>query len=300
MNARYLAYLQLAAAMMTVGSTVIASRIIGEELDPFLAAALRFAVALPVFLGLMRLTGTDIPKVGWRDGALLVGQAATGSVGYTILLIAGVKRTSAADAGIVIGTLPAAAALVAIVVLGERLSKRTIGAVALATAGVLLVISAPSTISGEQSSMLGDALVLGAVFCECLFILLNKRLSQPWPPLALSTAMSGLGLLIAGAFSITAISQLQAIPMSAGLAVLYYALVPTVIGFWLWYSGAARVSGGEAAIFTAIAPITGVILAWLLLGDALTLFRLLGLIAVIAAVLITAMPAAPNWRKCDG
>ena len=99
---------QLTAAMLTVGSTVIASKAIGAGLDP--ATALRFGMALPVFLLLMRLTGTAFPRPGLRDALLLVSQATIGSVGYTVLLIAGTQRTSASDAGIILGTLPAVCA----------------------------------------------------------------------------------------------------------------------------------------------------------------------------------------------
>ena len=83
LSARSVAHLQLTGAMLTVGSTVIASKAIGAGLDPLPATALRFAMALPVFLLLMRLTGTPFPRPGLRDALLLLAQAAIGSVGYT-------------------------------------------------------------------------------------------------------------------------------------------------------------------------------------------------------------------------
>ncbi len=53
-----------AAAMATVGSTVVASRLIAAGLPPFTATALRFAVATPVLWLLMRATG-----MAWRSPA---------------------------------------------------------------------------------------------------------------------------------------------------------------------------------------------------------------------------------------
>jgi drug/metabolite transporter (DMT)-like permease len=289
MSNRYLAYVQLTAAMITVGSTVIASKVIGVGLNPILATALRFAIALPFFLVLMRATRTTFPRPGLRDALLLVAQATTGSVGYTILLIAGTAMTSAADAGIILGTLPAVSALTAALVLREPLGVRTITAVLVATSGVLLVTLTPAERHEESRSLLGDGLVLAAVFCESLFILLNKRLSTPWPPLALSTVMTALGLMVSGALAISQLPHLGApLPLRPVVAVMYYALVPTVAGFWLWYSGAGRVSGGEAAVFTAVAPVSGVVLARLVLGDPITPLRLGGLSLVIVAVFLTA------------
>lgn len=106
MSEKFQGYLYLSLAMILVGSTVIASKIIAAGLAPFTATALRFAIAFPLFLLLMRLTKTPWPKLGWRDWLILIAQAGAGSVGYTTLLIAGLSLTSATDAGVVIGTLP--------------------------------------------------------------------------------------------------------------------------------------------------------------------------------------------------
>lgn len=285
MRSRPLAYLQLTAAMITAGSTVIASNIIGRGLDPVFGTMLRFAIALPIYLVLMRVTRTALPQLSMADALVLIAQAATGSVGYTILLIEGTKMTSAADAGIIIGTLPAVAALTAAVALRERLRKVTLAAILLATGGVLLATLGPRGRLHEARSLLGDGLILGAVICESLFILLHKRLSTPWPPLALATSMTFLGFIISAILAMPDILHSPpSWPLRPLLGVIYYALVPTVGGFWLWYAGASQVSGGEAAVFTAVAPISAVALAALVLDDPLTPARLGGLALVLAAI----------------
>ncbi|MFZ6654877.1 DMT family transporter [Undibacterium sp. TJN19] len=106
MKGKFQAYMYLALAMLMVGSTVVASKIIASGLPPFTATALRFALAFPVFLILMRVSGVAWPKLRRAEWLILLIQAVAGSVGYTSLLIAGVRLTSAADAGVIIGTLP--------------------------------------------------------------------------------------------------------------------------------------------------------------------------------------------------
>lgn len=290
MSNRHLAYLCLAVAMVTVGSTVVASKVIGAGLPPFTATVLRFALALPVLALLMRATRTPWPRPDRHDMLLLCLQAVCGSVGYTACLIAGTRLAPAAEAGIFLGTLPAAAALTSAVLLRERLAPRTLATIALATGGVLVVALAGHG-GGGVHSLRGDALVLAAVLCESLFILLNKRLHVALPPLALSTAMVALGLL--GALPpalLEVIRQPPQFPVSALLGVAYYAFVPTVAGFWLWYAGAARVSGAEASLFTAIAPAAGVLLSGLVLGERVSLPMLAGLVLVVAAVVLQAWP----------
>ncbi len=289
MKTRLIGYLYLAAAMAGVGSTVIASRLAAGGLPPFAATALRFLIATPLLFALMRAQRMRWPRISTRDTMLLVIQAAAGGVGYTVLLICGTKLSSPLDAGVMLGTLPAMSTLIAAVVLRERQTPRDWMAAALATAGVLFVTFAPGQTMPSLRSLAGDALVLAAVACEAVFILLNRRLAAPWPPLALSTAMSGLGFVLAlvpAAFEWHAVATGWTV--GAVSAIAYYALVPTVLGYLCWYAGSARTTGTEAALFTAVAPVSAVLFAVVLFGETLSGTRVAGIALVVAGVVVGA------------
>jgi drug/metabolite transporter (DMT)-like permease len=283
-------------AMVLVGSTVVASRLIGDSVEPFLATALRHAAALPVFLLLMRATGARWPRVGWRDGLLLLVQAAAGSVGYTVLLIEGVQRCGAADAGIIAGTLPAVSALVSVLLLGERPGWRLVASIALATAGVLAVAASPESAGASTAERwTGIALVLAAIGCEALFILANKRLTVEVPALALSTLMSVGGLLLSvlpAAFAWR--STPSVLSGDALAAIAYYAWVPTVGGFLLWYAGSARTSGTRASLATAWLPVSALLLSVWWLGESVRAAQWAGLGCVLLAVVLAAPPVRPR------
>lgn len=293
MSSRMVGYACLALAMIGVGSTVAASRLAGAGLPPFTATALRFLIAFPLFWLLMRTRGLSWPRLGRHDLVLLVIQAGAGSVGYTVLLIAGTGLTSAADAGVMLGTLPAMSTLIAATVLRERQTWLDWVAAALATAGALVVTIRPEAGQLSAQALTGNLLVLGAVGCEAVFILLNKRLRVALPPLVQSSVMTGFGLVLA---LIPALllergwTALGASPGTALAAVGYYALVPTVMGFVLWYAGTARTTGTEAALFTAFAPVSAVVFAALLFGDLLTSARIIGIFFVLAGVVLVAVP----------
>lgn len=295
MSDKLLGYLYLALAMTTVGSTVIASKIIASGLPPFTATALRFAIALPFFLALMRFTATAWPKAGRRDWALLLLQAGAGSVGYTTLLIFGLNYSSAANAGVIIGSLPVISATIAIVLLGERPQLFMLMAIALAAMGVLSITLQPGNDGGR--SLIGNALVFAAVICEGLFILLNKRLRAEISPLALSAIMTGLGLALALPVALFEMPHVNVATSDAFAAATYYALVPTVGGFLLWYAGAARVSGAEASLFTALAPVSAIAFAALLLGEAVSTRQMVGVGCVLAAVLALAFLQISSARS---
>jgi drug/metabolite transporter (DMT)-like permease len=274
-------------AMVLVGSTVVVSKIIGQDIEPFLATALRHAAALPIFLLLMWRTGARFARVSLRDVALLLVQAAAGSVGYSVLLIQGVSLASAADASVVAGTLPAVSALFAVLFLGERPGLRMALSIGLATAGVMAVALSPDTGGQASTRLQGIALVLAAIACEAVFILANKRLSTPVPALALSTLMCAGGLVmsaVAAAFAAPISASTLSAPALAGIA--YYAWVPTVGGFLLWYAGSARTSGARASLATVWLPVSALLLSAIFLGEVIHAWQWVGFGCVVVAIVI--------------
>ena len=288
LNSRYLGYLFCGLAMIGVGSTVVVSKTIAAGLPPFSATALRFAIAFPVFLLVMRVRGVRWPRLVSRDALLLIAQAGAGSVGYTVFLISGMKLASAADAGVIAGTLPAVSALVAMLALGERPAPSLIGAIVLATSGVLVCTVRLGDLGAPRaaSSLAGNGLVFAAIVCEALFILLNRKLHTPVAALPLSALMSGIGFAVA--IVPAGFEHAWRLPFDTGAlaGVVYYALVPTVVGFVLWYAGAARISGAEAGLMTALVPISAVVMAAAFLHEPVTGAQLAGVVCVLGAVLL--------------
>ncbi len=287
------AYVCLALAMMTVGSIVPAAKVMAGQLPPFVAGAVRLAVAAAVLLpwaasrgGLALIGGFDR-----HDKVLLALQAAAGTVGFTVLMILGTARTSAADASVVTGALPAVAALVSVLLFREQPGRRRWLGIALATGGLAVVNLHDVTNGGlRRDRLLGNLLVLGAVVSESLFILLNKRLHRQIPALTQSAVMTGLGLIYVLPPALVEANGLDlgAVPAPAYLAAVYYGLVPTVLGFVWWYKGTERVSGVEAGVFTGVMPIAGAGLSALVLGERLGAHHAAGLGLVVAAIALAA------------
>lgn len=288
---RLIGLFYLTIAMVTVGSTVVASKIIAGGLPPFTATALRFAIASPVFLLLFCLSKHTIPKLTHRDWGLLLVQAGLGSVAYTVLLILGMSFILAADASVVVGALPVIMGLLAVTMFGDAVKLRFVAALSVAFTGVLLVsfrytdngLSLPST-----TEMIGLGLIVTAVVCEALFLLLNKKLHNPLPALVQAGLMSGFGLALAilPACYEWASGMLSNIDPAALLSVCYYALVPTVVGFILWYEGASRTSASEAALMAAVMPVAALVLAALVLGETVTAQQGIGCAMVVIAIIL--------------
>jgi drug/metabolite transporter (DMT)-like permease len=287
---RFTGYLFLTLAMAGAGSTVVASKIISTTLPPFTATCLRFAIASAVFALIIFLREEKMPSLSRKDFALLLLQAGAGSVGYTVLMIVGLSLTSATNGGVIAGTLPAVTALLALLIFRQRPNKKVTTAIALSTAGVMMIsidISGGTLALPLLNDLLGMTILLLAMVCEGLFLMINKKLTTPIPALMLSATMCFLGFilsLVPAGIELTTIST-SGIPNNAIIAVAYYALIPTVLGFILWYEGASRTSNSEIALFTAVLPISAVIAAAVVLDEVVSTQQILGVTFVVAAIL---------------
>lgn len=286
MNKKVFGYIYLFCAMSMVGTTIITSKIIAGHMPIFHAIGFRFLIALLAFVALKLILKTTMPKISKRDWVVLAFQAIAGSVGYTYFLIQGLKEISAADAGIILGTLPVVTALFAVFVLNERPNKRFWIGIFFSSISLISVIW-----SGViPKSLTGFICIFIAVVCQSILVLMNKLLSKPLNPLHQATVLSAIALLgcIPGAILEPDISFFT-IDFDVMAAILWFALGPTFVGFILWYSGCGKVSGSEAAPFTAIAPISAVAFSTLFLNETISVQQIIGggLVFISMAFMLT-------------
>src|SRR5690606_19024294 len=170
-------YLLLFCGMALVGVYVALSKPLTATFPVLLLAGLRFAIAAVAMLPWLRREPGTAPLDRRLLGTIFV-QSLFGNFLFSILMLSGVAMTSAASAGLILATLPAAVALLSWIVLRERLEPRIWLAVALAVGGVAVLTlgrSGPGASAGSQA-MVGNLLVLGCVFCEAVYVILGKRL----------------------------------------------------------------------------------------------------------------------------
>ena len=280
----------LLLAMVMVGSSVVAGRLMVEELPVFLGSALRFALASALLAPALLLAEGGLPRLGRRTWAMLAAQSFLGSFAFTVFLLKGLALTSPASAGIITSATPAFMGLAAWLFFGERPRGRSLTGIALAVAGVA-AINLESVGGGSELAsrpVLGNLLVLAAVGCETLFLLVRKALPEDrrrLSPLAVSTLLSLLGLVFflpAGLWEAWRYGWPAA---EAWLAVVWYAVVITVGGYFFWFWGVTRVDGSRAGVATAALPVSSVALSALVLGETPTLGMLAGCGLVLAGIL---------------
>ncbi len=71
----------------------------------------------------------------------------------------------------------------------------------------------------------------------------------------------------------------------------YYALTASVLSFYFWYWGVARVSASTAGLFTAVMPVSAALAGILFLLETFSLMQAIGMGAVLAAIAVGTMGA---------
>lgn len=276
------AFLALAAAGVLWGLTVPLSKLSLAWLGPAWLTVARFLIAAPVLalLGRRRLR----EALSWR----VAGTGALGFGGVILLQNAGIERTSVSHAALVVGAVPLLVALLAAGLDGAHVRPRAWGGFALALLGIALVAGA----GGAGSSLAGDLLVLGSATLSAAFIFVQSRLLEHRDATAVTAvqfAAGGLAALPAAALTGVPHAPQSAIPVLAFVAL---ALAGTMMAFWLFAFGQARVDPQLAGAFINLEPLVGAAAGWLAFGNPATVAQLGGAVIVLVGLVLSAQPAA--------
>ncbi len=299
----WLAYFCLALAMAIVGAYVGLSKVLIAVFPVFLLAWLRFGIAAIAMAPWLRRPASEAPLDG-RTRRLLFLESFFGNFLFSICMLFGVARSSALAAGVVMAAIPAVVALLSWMLLGERPGWRVCLGIAFAIAGIALVAFARDA-EGElaSGSLLGIALLLGAVVCEALYVVIGKKLSASIGPKRISALINLWGLALVTPFGIwQAIGfPFAFIPAQSWMLLVFYAIAASVLTVWLWMTGLRHVPASSAGVFTVFLPISAAAVGVLVLNEEFTLAQgaafALALVGVVLATLTTRRPGAvEHWQ----
>jgi O-acetylserine/cysteine efflux transporter len=249
-----------------------------ESFPPLLFAALRFTlVALPAVF----LVGS--PRTSWRT---VVGVGLFTSTGQFALLFVGLDRGLPAGlASLVLQVQTVFTILLAMAVLGERLTRARAAGVALAVVGIAIIalgrdgdvplLALALCIGAAASWGVGNVIMRAAQPPEPLALIVWSSLVPPLPLAGLSLAFEGGGSW-GDAFSGLGVAGL--------LALAYVVVIATFFGYGTWTWLMARHPASTVAPFTLLVPVVGIATAWLVRDESPGPAELAGAVVVLAAV----------------
>ncbi len=229
---------------------------------PFAFAGLRCLLGAAALLPILLWWRKPLQPESWR------GTLVTGLLQMTGSLAMGVWALSQGSAGrtaVLVYTMPVWLVMLSWLALGERLRGLQWLAVALALAGLFLVIrpwSLPYDIFSIILALGGG--VLWALSGIWVKILPREKISDFITFNAWQLFLGGIPLLLIAAFLEPGWPDWTPIFIAA---LVYNVLPATALGYVLWFYALKGLSGSIAGLSTLIIPVLGVVAAWLQLGE---------------------------------
>jgi drug/metabolite transporter (DMT)-like permease len=233
--------------------------------DAFALGTLRYAFGVLLFIALLlAVEGAKALRYEGRGlAATLYGLA--GITGFNLLVWIGLVYTRPEHASIILALQSPLTALAVWVVRGQRPPTFTLGCVAAAIVGVLLVVTKGDPLVAiadlaRGGALFGDLLVFGGAIMWVIYTLAAGQFAG-WSPLRLTvlTCIPGLGgLLTANAVAIlTGFAQLPRIEMVQAVSwqLLYFSVCTVVLGVLGFNNAARRLGPLNTMLMLNIVPV---------------------------------------------
>lgn len=241
----------------------------------------RFALASLVIWPVLGALGHRTLLTG-RHLAYAIALGAFGYATMNALFFLGLEFLTAGLAAIVLYTYPAFVVVLAVLTVGERVTRLTVGALALALAGVGLISGADPA----GADPVGVAVVVGAALAYALYITAARVVLTRVDPLVLTA---------------------HVLPAAAGAVVVYgtatggvavprgttewgilvgIATVSTAIPVLAFFAGLERIGASRASIVSTVEPAVTVFLGAALLAEPVTPVTVVGGALILAGVVL--------------
>ena len=256
-----------------------------EVIPPFTFTLFRFLLAICVLLPFAGKTWMELLKGKDRYRIAILGL-----MGFCIAQVSqslALKLSLASDISLLSICQPLWIAVLARLWLKERLSSMGKIGFAVAIVGVL-IIQWPRNGNDNLSfdRLIGNAVYMITGFCWAYYNVKGKAFMDHYPPIATTSAAGVVGTLCLFPFSAyewLAGYSVQFTWSSVG-GVVYAGLLATAIGFAVLFWALVYVKATHAAVMMYLQPLSGVLIALLLLDETITLIFLIGAACVLFGV----------------
>jgi drug/metabolite transporter (DMT)-like permease len=278
-----MAFCLLWASAFSVGKMATA------DCPPLLFLAMRFLAAGVLMMGLAAASGLRW-TLSKRDILVFAALGVANQAVYLGIGFIALKTVSAGLAALIISSNPIVAAVLAVFLLGERMTWRKMIGLLLGLGGVIFIVRSRLALGTDQFG--GITLSVLALFAFVVGTILFKLLAPKdgfWIGNGVQSLAAGIVLMpIAAAFE----SFGDVVPSGRLIAAFAYSVVGvSVFAYLLWFRILAVSGATAASSYHFLIPPLGMMFGWLLLGEHVDLTDMLGIVPVAFGIYLVTRPA---------
>ncbi len=244
-----------------------------STLPPLAYNAIRFSVGLPVLL-MMGIRQRDKMRIDREDILRLVALSLIGQLGYQILSVLALARTTGTNVALLLATVPAWTAILSIIVGALLIRRAMLFGLAMSLVGVSMVIlgDAADSVSVAYGDLFGMLLALTAAICTSIFTINIKPLMDHYGASVIaiwSYIITCAGLLIAAWPDLRTLGPAD-VPMRIWPHIAYSGILSSAIGFLLEGYAIRHLGPARMANYYNIQPIATAVAGVLALNEPVT------------------------------
>jgi drug/metabolite transporter (DMT)-like permease len=277
------------------GATYLAIRVLVETVPPVLGSGARFVLAglvMLIALGLRRGWAGIRPTRGQLGGALVVGLLLPGA--NAVVSVAEVHVPSNL-AALLIASVPLIVILLRRAT-GDRVSRASVGGVAVGFAGVALLLLPGERPDGATLAGMLTMLVAAVMWASGTFA--ASRIELPRHPLVTTgwqMLLGGTAVTVAGLAAGEA-GDLHPAAFSGDslLAFAFLVLIGSIVAFTAYAWLLQHVPVSKVSTYAYVNPAIAILLGWLVLDETITATTLVGAAIIVGSVALVVRAEAPR------
>lgn len=253
-------------------------------LSPESASILRFFFATVILALIIRLKGNKTVII-WSPWVILQGVFLAIT---NLLYFYSLKYLSAGIVTVMFFTYPVTVAILAAIFFKEKGTKRLIPSIILALLGVLLISSCNSFDGLSSYKYLFVALI--ATMSYSAFCLTGQKTAVNYDSMALTVTQCAIVLFAVFVLDCKHLDFVGTITAQQLFITFLMAIFGTWLAFEFLQKGIQHLGSTLASLISMIEPPATLLLAFLVLGEKMTLLQIIGTIMVLASVFIVVLP----------
>jgi len=277
--------LYILASALCFGSMAIFARMAyASDVDIPTLLLLRFSIASILMWGMLLSKRMRLPK--GRGMIMLVAMGAVGYAGQAFSFFTALTYASAGLVALLLYTYPAIVTILSRLVFKHPLTRIQITAVAIALAGTVFIIG-----KAGDGKPLGIFFGLLAALIYSVYILTGSRFPKDVTPTASTTVIVSSAAVVY--LAVVVVKGFHPPTTGTGwAAVLAIAVFCTVLAILFFFEGLERIGPVRASVSSTVEPVFTLLLAAVVLGERITLTRVLGGALIVGAVILLARESA--------
>ncbi len=256
--------------------------------EPMTFAGLRVTLAAVVLIALAALL-REATRPSRRDMLVLAALGVIGNGFYQLLFLAGMSRTRAGIAALLVAAGPAWIAIISRMLGREHLPTRGWIGIGMQLLGVACVVGSAHGVDTGDNAMYGAALIAIGAITWAIYTVMLQPYTATVHPLHLTAITTGSGALLCLIVAIPGMLRTDwgAVTVGAWGAVLYASFGAMIIAYMLYYRGMRVLGVTRTAMYGNLQPLIALAVASYMLGERPTGAQLLGAALIMGGLLIS-------------